>query len=446
MSSTKSALKNSAWLFGEKGAAMALSLSVNVLLARYLQPENFGVLNYLSAFMALLIPFASLGLNALVTRELVNKSSMQGTILATALSTRFFGALLALFLVVIVVLFISFQSVLADKWFVLAALANCFTTLYLFDFYFQSKVASRYVVKVRLVVLAISSVAKLAAIYFELPLSWFLVVVLLEPVLIGLGFFTAFNLYKKTHEQSSNNLQWQVNKQYGFELLKESRWLILSGFMAVIYLKVDLLMLGQLANIEQVGFYAVAARLSEVWYFFPGALVASFFPKLLKLKHAKEDEEREGYNQQLQKLCDYLFSGALILAIVTSFAAHFVIVLLFGEQYQPSAVLLQIHIWAGIFIFMRALLSKWLIAEHLLKFSLLTHGIAALVNVSLNYYWIPIYGAQGAAWATLISYATSSYFVLWLNKSTRVMAWIMTKAILFPFRIFTMSSAETYKK
>jgi len=268
-----------------------------------------------------------------------------------------------------------------------------------------------------------------------MSLAWFLIVILLEPVLIGLGFYIAFKLYQKRVNGSSENKRWQPNKQYAIELLKESRWLIMSGFMAVIYLKVDLLMLGQLTNVEQVGFYAVAARLSEVWYFFPGALVASFFPKLLKLKKAKEEEKQEGYNQQLQKLCDYLFGAALILAITVSFAADFIIVLLFGEQYQPSAALLQIHIWAGIFIFMRALLSKWLIAEHLLKFSLLTHGIAAVVNVSLNYYWIPLYGAQGAAWATLISYATSSYFVLWLNKSTRVMAWIMTKSLYFPLRI-----------
>ncbi len=32
---------------------------------------------------------------------------------------------------------------------------------------------------------------------------------------------------------------------------------------------------------ELVGIYAVAAQLSEAWYFIPTAIIASFFPKLI---------------------------------------------------------------------------------------------------------------------------------------------------------------------
>ena len=87
---------------------------------------------------------------------------------------------------------------------------------------------------------------------------------------------------------------------------------------------------------------------------------------------------------------------------------------------------------------MRALLSKWLIAERLLKFSLLTQGIGAVSNVILNYIWIPQFGILGAAWATIISYAFSSYVVLWFHHKTLVMAQIMTRVITLPYRLIKL--------
>lgn len=424
MSSTKSALNNTFWLFGERSVAMALMLLVNVVLARYLSPEQFGQLNYLISFLAILVPFSAIGLNALVTRELVTLSKPAGVILGTTLLLRILGGVLACFLVVITFLFFSFKTVLPDYWFLLAAMANTFTACNLFEFYFQAKVASRYVVKVRLFVLIFSSITKLIAVCLSADLNVFLSILLFEPVITALLLCFAYKIYVKEEIHT-----WQYNKGYGLDLLKQSRWLMFSGFLAMIYLKIDQLMLGQMVAVSEVGIYAIAARLSEVWYFFPVALVSSFFPKLLQ-----EREIAVNYEAQLQRLCDVLFWSAVLLAIVITLSAKPIVTILFGEEYAGSASILKIHIWAGIFIFMRALLSKWFIAENLLAFSLITHGVAATINVLLNFCWIPIYSGEGAAWATLVSYACSSYFVLWFNVKTRPMALIMTKSITAPIR------------
>src|SRR5690606_30494984 len=104
-----------------------------------------------------------------------------------------------------------------------------------------------------------------------------------------------------------------------------------------------------------------------------------------------------------------LAAVAMLLAIVVSFASPWIIRFLFGESYAPAAAILSIHVWAGIFIFMRAVLSKWLIAEELYWFSLVTHVSGAVVNIGLNLWLIPILGGKGAAIATLVSYSTSSY-------------------------------------
>ena len=105
---------------------------------------------------------------------------------------------------------------------------------------------------------------------------------------------------------------------------------------------------------------------------------------------------------------------------------------LFGAEYREAAPILALHIWAGLFVFMRALVSRWLIAEDLIRLSLWSHGAGALTNVLLNLWWIPIYGATGAAWATVISYGVAGWLAFYLPVETRGLARQMAAAMLLP--------------
>jgi O-antigen/teichoic acid export membrane protein len=189
-------------------------------------------------------------------------------------------------------------------------------------------------------------------------------------------------------------------------------------------------MLKWFVGAKEVGIYAVAATLSESWYFVPTAIVASLFPKLIDLKET--DQKR--FNYRLQQIFEILFVIALSVAVLMSFMGAPLIDLFFGQQYLASAPILAIHIWTALFIFMRAAFSKWILIEDALMFSLITQGFGALTNVGLNLLLIPRYGGYGAAVATLISYAMASYFSLFFYKKSRPVFWMMTKAMLSPVR------------
>src|SRR5690606_33169714 len=90
-----------------------------------------------------------------------------------------------------------------------------------------------------------------------------------------------------------------------------------------------------------------------------------------------------------------------------------------------------IHVWGAIFIFARAAVSKWLVVENLIVFSVVTHGLGAVVNIGLNFVLIPYAGGSGAAVSTVVSYATASYLALFLNSRTRVAAGLMTNTFVF---------------
>ncbi|MCZ0924049.1 flippase [Vibrio diabolicus] len=427
MNSTKKALRNTAWLFSERIITLAITFLINIFLARYLAPEQFGQYNFIVSFLALLAPFTSLGLNALVTREIVNGRS-QYEVLCSSFLLRLIGGLVGATIAVVGILIWQSSIELVDpKWLILAAVINISSALYVIEFYFQAEVASKYIVFIRVTTLIISSAAKLVGILLKADLSFFIWVFFVELIIRGVLYVSGYIYYNKHFSEVITLKHFSWNKTYAFSLLDQSKWLVLSGFMSVVYLKIDQLMIGQMVGATELGVYSVAARLSEVWYFFPLALTTSFFPKLLKARG-----NRESYNFQLEQLCGVLLWMAIIIAIAVSLLGGWLVPFAFGEPYAPAAPILTIHIWAGCFIFMRALLSKWLIAEGLLKFSLFTHGIAAIVNIVLNYFLIPKFGGEGAAIATLISYASASYFVLWLHPKTQIMALIMTKSVFMP--------------
>jgi O-antigen/teichoic acid export membrane protein len=424
--STLSAIQNAFWLIGEKIFSMALVLFVSILVARHLGPNDFGQLNYLLAIIALLSPFSSLGLNAIVTRELVKKAHKASVIMSTVVLFRLLGGIIAAVLLYLFASFDVFSQLNSLQWgLVLLSVTNIFTAMQVIDFWFQAQVLSKYIVKARFSAMLLSAIVKITLVFQGYSLSAFVWAAAFEALLIASAFVIIYFVRAGLFSVSA------INFTYGLELLKQSKWLILSGIASIIYLKIDQIMLAEMVSTTEVGIYSVASRMSEVWYFFPVALVASFFPALLKKKETSEKQ----YQQQLQRLCDFLLLGALAVAIPISLLSDWLMLILFGEAYSAAGAILSLHIWAGTFVFMRALLSKWLLAEHLVFFSFVTHGIGAVINVALNYILIPQMQGVGAAIATVISYAFASYIVLFFHRSTRPMAMIMTRSLCMPFRL-----------
>lgn len=129
-----------------------------------------------------------------------------------------------------------------------------------------------------------------------------------------------------------------------------------------------------------------------------------------------------------------MFTIAFIVALAVSVLATPVVLLFFGLDFVELSTILTVHIWAALFIFMRAAFSKWILIEDLLILSLITQGLGALVNILINLLLIPVFGGIGAAYATLLSYAMASYLSLLFYSKSRRVFWMMTKAMLSPVR------------
>lgn len=423
----RKAFFNSGWLTFENIFRMSVGLVVGILVARHLGPDNFGILNYALSTISFLGTFTYLGLSGLVIREVVDNPAEKDEILGTTFCLKFFGALTA-FLIIIYIAFFVHSPAEIESWVLLilglSLLVRPFQTI---EYWFHSKTQAKYKVIAKSVAFTGSAVLQILFVLLGATVIYFAVASSIQFFLIAVMLIAVY------HTRGNTIFKWEFGWTKAKKLLSKSWIIIISGFLALINLKVDQIMLRWMVDSQEVGIYAVAARISEVWYFIPSAIAMSVYPKLLELK--KNDSQK--YKKRLQQVFDILFLMALFLAILVTLFADPVVPFLFGKEYLNSAVILSIHIWAGIFMFMRAVFSKWVFVEDALFFSLISHGFGAVANVLFNIYLIPQIEGKGAAIATLISYGASSYFFLFFYSKTRPLAKMMTKSLFFPIRFLT---------
>lgn len=404
---------------------MSISFAVAVIVARYLGPEKFGIWSFALSLVGLFAIAGHLGLSGLAVRELVKDEGAVAETLGTVFILKLSGMLFGLALLCAYTFQYEAWGSL-EFWILLIVGSSLIMGPFgVIHFWFESQVQARYSTLVSLAAFSLVSLYKVGLVFAGASVLFIASSTAVESVCTAI--FLVYS-YSKTTGQTP--LNWTFSSSRAQVLLRQGGLIFLGSIFAMIYLKIDQVMLRWIVGVEEVGVYAVAARLSEVWYFVPAAIVASFYPRLIALHH----EQPERFRERLQQVFDLLFVLALAVAILVSLVAEPIIRILFGPVYEASSTILSIHIWAAVFIFMRAALSKWILIENVLIFSLVTQGLGAIVNVALNSLLIPAYGGIGAAWATLFSYAVASYLALLWSSKTRPMFLMMSKAMFAPIR------------
>ena len=428
----KKIVANTGWLTFEQLFRLSVGMLVSIVVARYLGPVRFGVLGYASSLIAFLGTFVYLGLSGLVIRDLIRHPKDKDVILGTTFVLKLTGGFLGYCILAAVILFVH-TDFIEKEIIMIIGLTLFFRPFDVIDFWFHAQTKAKFTVLTKGAAFIAASLGKLLMVFCCASLAAFALIISLEAALSVSLLLFCYEL------KGQSVFQWKTSFSRARELLSQSWLLILSGMLATVYLKIDQVMLRWMIGPGEVGLYTVAVSFSEVWYFIPSAIAISIYPTLISQKETDESQ----YQQSIQKTMDILFSIAFIVALIFTLIGPKLILFLYGEPYQKAGYILMIHIWAGTFIFMRSLFSKWIFIENMLIFSLLTQGLGAVVNVGLNLVLIKPLAGYGAAVATLISYATASYFCLFFDKKTRNIAIIMSRSIIFPLK-FLYKKSYTY--
>jgi O-antigen/teichoic acid export membrane protein len=403
---------------GHRVLSMIVVLFVGVYVARYLGPERFGLLSYAGSFVGLFTALATLGLDGIMVRELVKTPERRDELLGTAFWLKAGGAIL-MWIGISVVIPFTHNDAQTNIIIIIIAFAVIFQVFNVIDFNYQAEVKSKFVVWVQVVQLVVSSTAKLVLIWISAPLVWFACVFLLDAVVYAVGLVAMYLI------TAGRVWYWKWRWETAKQLLRDSWPLILAGMAVSIYMRIGQVMIKEMMDAEQVGFYAAAVRLSEAWYFIPMAITASVFPAIINAK--KQSDEL--YYQRLQKLYDLMVWLAVAIALPTTFLAPWVIRVLYGKAFSLAAGVLSIHIWAGVFVFLGVASGQWFIAENLQIYSFYRTLCGCIVNIILNFLLIPRYGVKGAAISTLVSYSFATYFSLLSAKKPFLNFKLMTYSL-----------------
>ena len=409
---------NTGWLLAEKVIRIISNILVGAIVARYLGPANYGLLNYALTYIAFFIPVASLGLGDIVIREYLRNTHKENEILGTAMYLRFFSSFLMVSLILIGILF-SDNEPITNTLIVITSITIIFQSFDVLDRFFQAKTKARTTVKAYMASFLVCSAIKIILVLCNSPLVYFGVVQVLEIGILA----SAWVFYFQKHDRKISNFYFNPKLALGF--IKESGILVLSSLMIVLYTRIDQVMIKNMLDNTSLGNFSAAVKLSESYYFIPGIILNSLFPAILYGKSVSELE----YNKRLQRLYDLMTFCSVPIAILVSLFSDQIASLAFGPKYQHVGAVLSLHVWAGVFVFWGSVCTKWFVVEKIPAYITFNTALGGVINIGLNFFLIPRYGIIGAASATLVAQSIATFLSLSLFKRTRPLFLITLQSI-----------------
>lgn len=413
-------LQNSAWIIGQQCFQMLLQLIVGILTARYLGPSNFGSLNYTASFVVFFTSIASLGMDGVVVKKMIDHPDEEGVYLGSAMGFRLTSSVLSIISVSLIVYVLNPSDSVKLVLVLLQSFQLSFKAVQILNSWFQRYLRSKYVSIGKMLACIVVSAYKVFLLVTAKSIFWFAFSnALTELVIAGVEVF----FYKR-----SGGPKLRFDFKIGKSILAESYHFIISGLMVAIFGQMDKIMIGQIMTDADVGFYTTAAQICTMWIFVPTALISSFQP--IVMEHKKNGDERL-YMQKLQQVYSAVIWLCVLVSAVIALFASFIVNVLYGEAFSGAIGALQILIWSETFSMIGTARGIWILCEKKNKYTKYYLFVGAVVNLVLNSVWIPLIGINGAALATLITQVVTSLIAPLLFKETRVHTKIVLQSFVF---------------
>lgn len=415
----KRVIANMSWLMGGKIVNMILSFFVSLATARYLGPSNFGSINYVAAYVSFFSSIASLGLSVIVIKEVSSGEEDDNKVIWTGILMRFLTAVASTIAVVaffaiakrndpLLVPIVALESI--------AILASAFDT---FMYWFQGKLLGKYVSIAGVIAYLAMSLYRLYLLANGADILWFAFATSVDTLVLALVLFI---FYVK-----ENGFRPVISLPLGRKLLKQSYHYLISGLIAILYSKIDQIMLGDMLDKASVGLYSAALAIAGLWGMIPSAFIQSVSPILYK--NAQTD--RGMFLKRLKQSYAGIWFLNVCWSLAISLFSYWVVLLLYGAEYMGARKALIIVVWYSGISSLGSLTQVYLATENKNKY-INYFALAGLVtDVVLNALLIPHFGITGAAVATLATYCVIHIVMPLVIKDTREAAVLILQGMIF---------------
>jgi O-antigen/teichoic acid export membrane protein len=390
----KKYFKNTGWMIGARVVSLGVSFFVVGFVARYLGPTQYGDLSYAQSFVTILSVLASLGIDQILYRDLIARPEEERAILGTAFYMKIvFG--IGAFLITLGAAFLAHTDTLTTWLIAIIAFTFVLQPFGIIANYLNAHVQAKHNSIITIFLAFLLPAVKIALILKKAPLPYFAGIFVLESSIYAIYYYYIYRKLSGHHVRT-----WRFNTSIARQLLKDGWPLVLASLFGYIYARIDQVMLGRMLGLSFVGIYDAAVRISEVWYFLPGMVVGSLFPAIINARLV----DKNLYFKRLRMLFYFVLGISVAVSAAIFLIASPLIHIVFGAQYEASISIVHIYVWAGVGMAVGGLAQQYLVAENFGKIFFYISFGTAVVNVILNLFLIPAYGAEGAATATLTSY------------------------------------------
>lgn len=372
-----------------KALSTVLALVSIGFITRYLGKEGFGDYATLLAFLSFFTAIADLGLYYISTREISRPNADEEKIMGNIFSLRILSALFVVVISPIIIFFLPYPLIVKQGIFIVA-LSFFFSSSYqVLNGVFQKNLAMDKVVFAELIGKFIQVAVIILAIKLKLNLLWIIFSLLCYMIVsFSLVFFWSKKYIK---------FKLQFDFAYWKSFLKESLPMGAVAIVTFLYFKMDTLMLSFMKSSSDVGIYNAAYKVLENLTFFPAMVVGLVMPIVSKYIFS----DRKEFEEVANKTFKFFLILVVPLVIGTLFLSEGIINVIGGTGFSESAEVLRILVFALALIFFGHFFDIILIAGNLQKKLMAILILAAIVNISLNYLFIPQFSYLASAWASI---------------------------------------------
>ena len=384
--------KNTVWLLIGQIGSRLLRAAIVIYAARLLGAESWGAFSYALGIATFLTTFSDIGINALITKEASRQPELKNQYLATAFFTK--TGILTI-LISGVFLFFPYLTKIPEA----AAIMPILVFVFAFDSLRDlGSALSRALEKMQIEALiniftnfAIVILGFILLFNYQTAYS----LALAYAIGSGLGLIAIIIALRDHFKNIFTNFQKSMVK----EIIVTAWPFGLMSLMGIIMLNTDIIMLGWMRSATEIGYYSVAQKIIQLFYVLPALFASSIFPALSR--YVKTEPEKA--KKLLEKTVAMAILIALPITLLGLILGRPIIQLLFGPEYLPSIVSFQILIITLLIVYPSTLIGNAVFAYDKQKNFIFFVGVAFVGNIFFNFLFIPSFGIEGAATATVLT-------------------------------------------
>lgn len=407
-------LKNSASLFSSQIITRLIGFGITVILSRYLGVETFGQYSFILAFVALFSITADLGISQLVIREVSKDSNASQKYLANFFVIQFFLSLVTFILIIAFINILGYESAIKNLVYIAGASTIALSVGMPFSSLINAFQKMHYSAIASIISTMIGAIAIIILVVLDQGLPLIVSVMLISNTTNSL---LVYYLYRKLPISfSPPGIGWKerINVPLIKNLLKLSvPFALLMGFNTI-YNRIDITMLSKMQGDMAVGYYSAAYRIVNFLSFIPLSFSAALFPVLSQKGLSDKENKEHSLSELMPQVLKYIIAIGLPVVVGVSILAQSIVSLIYGSDYIQGARALQVLVWMVAILCFYSVITHTLVAIGKVMVLALANGLGVVINISLNFIFIPRWGFVGASWATIISEAAlliASYYL-----------------------------------